>query len=259
MTGLWVRELEGVVTDTWPAEDRVRLGVWWLRYSGGPTRSGNSVATLNCSAVTNLTTSVTRAEAWYRSRQAAPSFQVGPGAQRSDLDQLLVARGYEMCGMGAVAVATPKDVIARTEPILATSIEREPGARWWGLASSWGRFKDRPEVLRGFLSRLATRCRFAIAYAPDGQSAGCCLAIKSHGRLGVYGMLTRPDMRRRGAARSLLNVLASTFRSSVKELYLLVDLANVEARRLYSHSGFSDAYTYHYRVHDAAGGQRVKG
>lgn len=67
-------------------------------------------------------------------------------------------------------------------------------------------------------------------------------------------MHTRPELRRRGAARALLHALAQhALREGTEQLYLLVEPDNVPARALYARCGFEDLYHYHYRVQPQPG------
>jgi ribosomal protein S18 acetylase RimI-like enzyme len=63
-------------------------------------------------------------------------------------------------------------------------------------------------------------------------------------------MFTRPDFRRRGAARRALHALARSGHEdgATQQLYLLVEKHNAAARGLYAQCGFRDVYAYHYRV-----------
>jgi GNAT superfamily N-acetyltransferase len=249
-----LRELEEAVVDAWPAADTADLDGWLLRASGGPTHRGNSVATLDADARLALDARIERTEAWYRERQRAAMFQIGPCVAPVELDHELVQRGYRKEGEAVAAVASPAVVRNLCDGELRARIEAKASPAWLALALGTSRFATTREVFQGFLARLGSRCRFATAFDAEGEPSASCLAISSEDRLGVYAMFSQPSQRRRGAARALLRELAqAALDEQMRELYLLVETANAPARALYARSGFQDLYQYHYRVRDGQG------
>jgi ribosomal protein S18 acetylase RimI-like enzyme len=268
-----LRELEEAVVDAWPAAETEELDGWLLRASGGPTHRGNSVATLEAGPALPLATRIEQAEAWYAARMKPPMFQVGPAAAPAELDHALAERGYRKEGEAVAAVAALPEAVMLTAlcgRALCTSVDPKPSAAWLELSTGASRFAatprsgaepraSTPEVFRGFLARLGSRCRFALARDAHGRPAASGLGISSEDRLGVYAMFTAPASRRQGAARAVLHALAqSALAERMRELYLLVELDNTPARELYAASGFRDLYQYHYRVLDRAPEQRTE-
>lgn len=242
-------ELEEMVIDAWPASETSELSGWLLRASGGPSRRGNSVATLAVEGELSLDARIDAAEAWYRERAQPALFQVGPCAAPKELDQALAARGYQQEGQAALSVAQAGRLVASARGRFATRIDEKLSEGWLGIVVGAGRFAQVEQVFRGYLTRLGSRCRFVTAYDDDGLPVAGCLAIASEDRLGIYAMLTLPGARRMGAARSLLRTLGEcALREELRELYLLVETDNEPARALYAQCGFQDVYTYHYRA-----------
>jgi N-acetylglutamate synthase len=249
MTEQRVRELEETVVDAWPANEIARLDGWLLRASGGPTHRGNSVATHESGSALLLGARIAHTEAWYRQRGQPAMFQLGPCTSPANLDRELAARGYMKRGEALLATAPPALVVARTSCPFRVSIETSPSPAWLQVAAHSSRFAATQGVLFGFLSRLGERCRFLTAYTNQDEPAATCLSITSRERVGVYAMLSLPEVRRRGSARALLHALAkNSVADGASELYLLVEQGNVPARTLYAASGFQDVYPYHYRV-----------
>jgi hypothetical protein len=248
-----LRELEEAVVDAWPAAETADLDGWLLRASGGPSHRANSVATLEAGSQLGLDARIERAEAWYRERQLAPMFQLGPCAVPSELEHVLVARGYRKEGAAVVAVAIPSQVHASTVSVLRTSVEARASQPWLEVVVRSSRFAATQDVMLGVLARLGSRCRFATVFDEQGSPSAGCLAISSEDRLGIYAMFSAPSGRRRGAASALLHALAQdALDERMRELYLQVEIANSAARALYARSGFQDLYSYHYRLCEAA-------
>jgi GNAT superfamily N-acetyltransferase len=249
------RELEEAVVESWPATECQALDGWLLRSSGGPTHRGNSAATLGAGTARSLDERLASTEAWYRERGQPPQLQIGPCAAPAELDAVLEQRGYRRTGEAVAMTATAARVLQLARTSLSTRIEAQPGAAWRAIAGGSSRFASSPGVLEGFLARLGERVRCATAWVdtsnepPESVAAAIGLGIRWGRWLGVYAMHTRPEQRRRGAARALLHALAQhALTQGVADLYLLVDPSNVAARALYAQCGFQDLYGYHYRV-----------
>jgi GNAT superfamily N-acetyltransferase len=130
-----------------------------------------------------------------------------------------------------------------------TSLATSPSDAWLQHAGHQSRFREAYAVFTETLERLGTRCRFVSARDRRGTLVGTCLGIASEDRLGVYGMLTSPEQRRKGIGRSLLRALAECAVSErMRELYLLVEMDNSAARTLYAQTGFDELFRYHYRI-----------
>ncbi len=255
------RELEQAVVESWPAAECQPLDGWLLRCSGGPTRRGNSVATLAAGTALSLEQRLAQTEAWYLARGRRAQLQVGPCTVPPGLDAALEQRGYGKTGEAVVMTAAAARVAQLTgsqqpSEAVCTRVEAQPGPAWRGIAAATSRFASSPEVLDGFLQRLAERGCCASAWlgstagAPpeQGTAAGMALGIAWGRWLGVYAMHTRPKLRRRGVARALLRALAEhALAGGTRQLYLLVEPGNLPARALYAQCGFGDVYEYHYR------------
>lgn len=247
-----LHELEETVVDAWPAAETEDLDGWLLRASGGPSHRGNSVATLDAGAEVALPTRIARVEEWYRARGQLPMFQLGPCAQPGGLDDALAERGYRKEGEAVLARTTPTDALAKpTRVSFECSVSSAAKQAWLEIAVHQTRFAGSAEVFKGVLSRLGSRCRFALARDGQGRAVATALGIASEDRLGIYAMFTLPHVRRKGAGRGLVRTLAqSALLDGMRELYLLVETDNVAARGLYAAASFQDVYAYHYRVWD---------
>lgn len=245
------RELEEAVVDAWPAAETEDLDGWLLRASGGITHRGNSVATLEAKGPLSLDERIARAEAFYRARGLPPMFQVGPCAAPKGLDDALAARGYRLETPAFAAVAEPRVVLENIARTFETSVAVRPNDAWFDIVGRASRFAGQEALLRGFVTRLGTRCRFITARDARGVAIAACLAITCEERLGVYAMQILPENQRKGAGHALLRAAAeSAAAEDMQELYLLVEEHNVAARALYKKAGFADVYRYHYRVRD---------
>jgi ribosomal protein S18 acetylase RimI-like enzyme len=80
----------------------------------------------------------------------------------------------------------------------------------------------------------------------DGEPAGLGFGVVERDWVGIYGMGTRPDRRRRGIATAVLHALVRA--SGATSCYLQVEVDNVLAQSVYRRAAFTRAYGYHYRT-----------
>jgi GNAT superfamily N-acetyltransferase len=251
MTAL-LHELEETVIDAWPAAETEELDGWLLRTSGGPSHRANSVATLDAGSELALPTRIAQVEAWYQARDRLPMFQLGPCALPAGLDDALAERGYLREGEAVFARATPSDALERLgRTTLECHVAASAKPAWLDIAVHQSRFAASADTFKGVLTRLGSRCRFALARDAQGKPCAAALGITSEDRLGIYAMFSLPHFRRKGAGKGLVRALAqSALLDGMRDLYLLVETDNAAARALYAGAGFQDVYSYHYRVWD---------
>ncbi len=244
------------MADAWPAAETEELDGWLLRATGGPSKRSNSVATHEATTTSELTLEarLEHVEAWYATRGQRALLQVGPCAAPSELDQTLANRGYARVGETLVMTAVPSEIAAlRVKAAkLETSLGFTPSPAFQALLRE-SRFAGHEDTLLAVFRNLGTRCRFLVVRDLRGVPLGSCVGIASEDRLGIYALLTLPEARRRGVARTMLQSLAqSALAESMRELYLQVESENAPALALCEQAGFREFYRYHYRAHDAS-------
>jgi ribosomal protein S18 acetylase RimI-like enzyme len=246
-----VDDVERCAYDAWPAEEVFALGGWRLRATGGVTRRGNSVWPGEATGGLSLDERIERVEAWYTARALRPAFQVHALAAPEGLDVALEARGYAIDAPVSVQVAPTASAAALARPasLPPARVTAELTAEWFEVSAYRGRFAATADVYRRLLQRIGRRARYAWVDV-DGRPGAVGLGVLgADARMGVFSMLTVPEVRRRGAARSVLRALAETAQREQKtELYLQVEQDNAVARGLYAAASFQELYGYHYRV-----------
>jgi GNAT superfamily N-acetyltransferase len=244
-----VLEIEGAAFRAWPAEEVVELSGWRLRFTRGVTRRANSVWPNEWRDETPLSERVGAVEAFAAARGIAPSFQLTSVAKPAGLDAWLAERGY---AIDAPVVVMTRDLEGLSEgresPDLETTVLETPSTDWLFVAIERGRFAKAREPFSGILARIGPRGAFALSTASEGPCA-VGLGVVDDEFLGIFNMLTVPEARRRGAARSILSALALWgTQHGARLAYLQVERDNAPARALYTSAGFSPAYEYHYRT-----------
>ena len=231
----------------WPAAHSTELDGWLVRRNDGVTLRANSV--LPASAPFDLGRALDYVENLYDAHEIAPSFQVGPAAQPSDLDDHLGARGYEIRNPTLVMCAEIANVLAKLpEPSAPVNISSAPDNAWmdfwWSVDGRGG------SAAQAAARQILNRARALYAVIPSGQP------VKAIGRLalvddwaGIYCLAVDPAHRRQGLALAIIGgLLQQATTSGVTKVWLQVVEANTPARILYDRLGFQVVSTYHYRV-----------
>jgi GNAT superfamily N-acetyltransferase len=225
--------LERVAADAWPALEEVEVDGWRLRASAGVTRRANSALPLSgalpVEAVVNF----------YRSREMPPVVQVSDAAT----DDALAALGWQRDI--AVEVMTSPVPVGASTAVVITEPDEQWLDCWWAVDGRGGPVQL--VVARQMLSRITAPAAYA-SVVRDGRTVAVGRAVAQEGQLGIFSMAVRPEVRRRGLGREILQALATWgVEQAAKTAYLQVFDGNVEARSLYASAGFSTAHHYHYR------------
>jgi N-acetylglutamate synthase len=231
------------------------LGGWLLRADETlPFRRCNSVVPRrDPSSEGDVHQRISTVESFYRSRGLPPRFQLSGRPWPADLDDLLADRGYSIEApvdvlAGPVAgVSAPAPSPSSSGRVATTSTLDEAWIAAWpgdavGLAT-----RSRLSAYRQLLSGIAPESVVATLDA-DGIPAAVGFAVIERGWMGIFGMVTRADVRRRGAARAVLATLADAGRArGAATVYLQVEQDNVAAQALYGSVGLTRSHRYHYR------------
>jgi GNAT superfamily N-acetyltransferase len=234
--------LDRLADQGWPALEREQLDGWTLRASSGVTNRANSV--LTSGPVGDLDAAVDAAERWYAARALPPVFQVSPASHPS-LTDALGRRGYRDHSPTDILVADrAAAAVAAVDP--AVRITGRPDDAWldtWWSVDGRGGAAERDvaaRILRGGPGLYAAHGDPA---APDAVAR---LALVGD-RGGLYAVATRPEARRRGLARALVQTLATaSAEHCVRGLWLQVLADNAAAHALYASLGFRPASHYSY-------------
>ena len=236
-------ELEAVSGRGWPASDEEWLGRWWLRAADGFTRRANSLRPLGSPGI-DLDAALARVIEWYGARGLPPRARVVVG---TSYDRELAGRGWAPHAQTIVMAATCARVSgrlrARGRGVGEVEIARDPSSPWLRL------FREGPLPLVARRALGGERVAFAQILDAAGAVAIGRASVENPW-VGLTAIEVRPDARRRGHARAIVDaLLAWAAGAGAGRTYLEVLASNTPAITLYESLGFAEHHRYVYREH----------
>jgi ribosomal protein S18 acetylase RimI-like enzyme len=254
-----IRLLEELGANALGAHTVQLLDGWVLRRTPeAPFRRCNSVLPIHGTA-SNVIDRLEVVADFYRERGLPARFQMSEAARPAGLDGLLGECRYDIEEPVVVMVARTEEVAARSgDPPTPARSDDEGTTVADGIDDGWieqyseshGRDDARRRLAAygRLLTKIGPVVGAAVARAGD-VPLGIGLGVLERGWVGVYGMSTRPEVRRRGAATAVLRALAEWARArDGVRMYLQVEETNTVALELYERAGFRPAYRYWYRT-----------
>ena len=242
-----IRELEERALNALPALESERFDGWELRAAGGYTGRANSVAPLDIGHL-SLDEKIAYTEGWYLSRNLPPMLRLTPASQPPGLDIFLQERGYAARDEGVSVQALELDGSSSPSRPVKT-VEGPVPPSWLTILGNFQpRVKEYSDVVRELFSRLPPTSGFAVVDW-EGSPAAIGRAVLEGKDVGLFDVMTRPDLQRRGLATDItLALLDWAGRHEADRAYLQVVPSNDPAVRLYAKLGFEEVYRYWYRV-----------
>ncbi|RBP66283.1 FR47-like protein [Brevibacterium sanguinis] len=233
---------------------------WLLRSSSSATRRANSALPVMETGM-GWEQSLDAVEAWYSSRGRPAQVQIYSADDTpvlaeacAGLGPLLSARGYTpspatflLTGATAEAagrVTSPSDAAL---PGLSIVVSEEPTpthyAAWTSEREEGDEFPD--------LIEAADPCQFVTAYAehPDGSRSlvSACRVVERNKWGVITNLITRPDLRRRGAGRSVVVATCALLATRGVRSYLVdIESTNEASLALFASLGATVRHRYWY-------------
>ncbi|MEM8751209.1 MAG: GNAT family N-acetyltransferase [Pseudomonadota bacterium] len=241
-----VRRLEAVSFRSWPASTTAYDGTWAIRLTAGhPSKRLNSVNPLDPGDSRDLEQRVERVSRRFNSFGRALVFRQSPLAP-PELEHILDSRGWDRFDETMVMTLSLADAD------LDSALDQVP-------LKDVGRWIDRCVEMRSFssavkpgLSELIDHVHgevglFVLEQDADTPQAAC-MAVRYGDLLGIFEVVSNPELRRQGHGRKILrNALRWGREQGAQTAWLQVVSDNKAARTLYEDEGFSEVYRYAYR------------
>lgn len=239
-------EIEEAALRAWPAEQQLLFDGWVARLSDGYTKRANSALLLYPQPESDHLATVARIEQLYRSLQLPVIFRLLSFTTPPDLDSWLENRGYREADRTLVMTHVIAESAQFDDDVSVLDLDEgiEAHARMNNLSAA---------ILpshRRILERIPTGLTFFGLHEKETLVA-CGLSVTDGGLVGLFGIVTDPNYRRRGhAARLVRGMLAQGVQDGASTAYLQVVMSNTPAIALYESLGFREVYRYAYRIRD---------
>lgn len=236
------RILEETAFACWPAREQVERDGWVLRASEGFTKRANSANALSTPA--NPAAIIADCRQFFAERALRPVFRLISVVENTAVDAALADLGFARVEPSLVLVKP----LARRDAgadIAAISLDEWMDAY---RAVSDNAADPAHAKHRILLDRLpAERCLHVLR--TEGRPVACGLGVIHRGIVSLLDIRVRPDQRRQGLGRMLVNdIVAWAAGRGADWAMLQVVEDNQPARQLYARAGFAPAYGYFYRT-----------
>lgn len=240
------RHIEELTLNHWQPLSTSFYDGWVLRFAKGYSKRANSVQAIYSSSL-DVHEKIRVCEEIYTSSQLNTVFKITPFVQPGELDQLLQDKGYVVVDRTLVQLRNLEDL--NTPKPVDIHIDEQLTDEWLHhfcrLNSVCGQFR---ETMTQMLLNIRAHTAF-IRLSVDGLVVACGLGVVERQIIGLHDIITDPAYRSRGLAEQMILHLLHWGKSQgAVSSYLQVVAENAPARRLYAKLGYTDAYSYWYRV-----------
>ncbi len=240
------RFIEELSLNHWQPLSTLLFDGWVLRFADGYTKRANSINPIFPSTC-ELHDKINHCESLYSAHRLPTIFKMTPFASPPHLDNILEKMGYSLLDTTSVQVL---DLERIKEPKrLSVHVDENINAAWLEHFRRLAGIQEKDyHVMERMLSHIRTKKGFILLYDEE-QVVACGLGVIEREYIGLYDIVTDVKYRNRGFGEQLLlNLLQWGKANGAKHSYLAVVSTNEPALKLYAKIGYSEIYTYWYRV-----------
>ena len=241
-----VRRLEAVGFRSWPAASTRFDGTWAIRLTAGhPAKRLNSVNPLDPADHSNLDSRIQRAQQIFQDFGRPLIFRQSPLAP-PELENILDARGWRRFDESKVMT---KNIQPQTEQCSSYSAVTTDIGHWIDQSIAMQSFDTllKPGIFE-LISRISGQVALFLLEEDEKNPIAAAIAVRFDDQVGVFEVITHPERRQRGFARSIIeNATLWAMEKQARRIWLQVTVENKPANKLYETLGFKEAYRYSYR------------
>lgn len=265
----YIKLIEEISLNAWPSHKMELYDGWLIRFSHNYTHRTNSVTQVGASQLP-VEEKIAYCEKIYENYHTPSIFKISPLID-PDFDALLAGKGYEIQHTTEVMTMDFRDF----RPAQAISAEYEYYGRNSGLPSfvvypgnvivqlsdriteEWihalfrlnGTTNPTLRRIVPSMFKAIPKETIVASIEIDGRMVASGLGIMDRGHVGIYAVYVDASCRHKGFARDICStVLTEAQKKGAVRAYLQVVQGNTGARQLYTSLGFTDLYTYWFRV-----------
>lgn len=235
-----IEAIEAVTRAALTAEQQ-ELDGWWLRCNPAlPNRRPNSATTPVRGSVDPAVIDATAD--WYRVRNRAPRIRVLSVSDPA-VDRILDERSWLMVAPTRVMTRHDFGGVRSGDATVLTSPDTVPTA----FVSLRQELSLTATAAEQALGRRGTASLFGFSPG-SGAVVATGRALQDGALVGIFDVVTRPEVRRSGWGSSVVTALLDAASDHGAELaFLQVEERNLPAVGMYEALGFTTLYRYHYR------------
>ena len=242
-----IKLIEDLSLNAWPSHQMQIYDSWILRFSYFYTHRTNSVEQLGASTLP-LAEKISYCESIYRDWGTPCIFKINPFLI-PDFDNMLDKRHYEIEHVTEVMTMQIPDNIC---PASDVPVQLDPKIRPEWIFSLFDLKEMTNEIHRQIVPsmyRAIPKRTIAAHIEAEGRYVATGLGILDRDYIGIYAIHVDPAYRRQHFARAICqNLLLQGQKQGARKAYLQVVQGNTPARKLYEQIGFTQLYTYWFRV-----------
>ncbi|WP_339304029.1 GNAT family N-acetyltransferase [Paenibacillus sp. FSL R5-0519] len=240
------KTIEEISLNHWQPLSTLLYDGWVLRFAKGYTKRANSIQPIYYSTL-DVHEKIEECERIYASNQLSTIFKITPFIQPDHLDQLLQDKGYTVVDLTRIQTRSLDDI---KEPVhQAVQIDEQLTTAWLDHFCRLNKVNDlQRETTELMLNNIRTKAGF-ISLLLDGQVVACGFGVIERAYVGLYDIITDANFRNQGLAEQMiLHLLHWAKENGATSSYLQVVANNAPAVKLYAKLGYSEVYSYWYRV-----------
>ena len=246
-----IKEIEDMSLNAWPSHKMELYDGWILRFSYFYTHRTNSVEQFGTSTL-SWREKVSFCEAEYARLGSPAIFKISPLVS-PDFDYLLENRNYEIqhttnvmaASLDGADLSAPCDLVTLTDDIPDIWIE--------SLFDLKGMTNPIHRAVVPSMYRAIPKETICASIWKEGKIIATGLGILDRDYIGIYAIHVKEKYRGQGFARQICTALLTEgMKKGAENAYLQVVQGNTAAKRLYASLGFTDFYTYWFRVQPEA-------
>lgn len=245
------QKIEDMSLNAWPSHKMELYDGWILRFSYFYTHRTNSVEQFGNSTLP-WREKVAYCEDVYKRLGSPAIFKISPLVS-PDFDYTLENRGYEIQHVTEVMTLHLSD--ARLDaPYSAVTITDEIPDIWiTSLFDLKGMTNPIHRAVVPSMYRAIPKETICASIWKEGKIIATGLGILDRDYIGIYAIHVKENYRGQGFARQICTALLTEgMKKGAENAYLQVVQGNTAAKRLYASLGFTDFYTYWFRVQPEA-------
>ena len=242
-----IKKIEDMSLNAWPSHKMELYDGWILRFSYFYTHRTNSVEQFGNSMLP-WREKVAYCENVYKRLGSPAIFKISPVVS-PDFDYTLENRGYEIQHTTEVMTMAMSDAHIDTHYQDVMLTDEIPDIWINSLFDLKGMTNPIHRAVVPSMYRAIPKETICASIWKEGKIIATGLGILDRDYIGIYAIHVEEKYRGRGYARQICtSLLSEGMKKGAKNAYLQVVQGNTAAKNLYTSLGFTDSYTYWFRV-----------